>query len=56
MRDMGMKMYIYPNVDLTHWGYQNFPGNFDQFLKKRAADMKKIADVQVAEQRAQVAS
>lgn len=56
MRDMGIKMYIYPNVNITHWGYQQFPGNFDQFLKKRAADMKKIADVQVAEQRAQLAS
>ena len=56
MRDMGLKMYIYPNVDITHWGYQQFPGNFDLFLKKRAAEMKKIAEVQFAEQKAQLAS
>ena len=52
MRDMGIKMYIYPNVDITHWGYQNFPGNFDQFLKKKVGNTKKLA----TEQKAQLAS
>ena len=36
MRDMGVKMFIYPNVDIAHWGYKNYPGNFDTFLKKTA--------------------
>jgi glycosyltransferase involved in cell wall biosynthesis len=38
LRDMGVKMFIYPNVDITHWGYQRFPGNFDQYLKGKAKE------------------
>ena len=26
-------MYIYPNVDIVHWGYKDFAGNLDKFLK-----------------------
>ena len=35
LRDMGMQMFIYPNVDIVHWGYKDFGGNFDKFLKGR---------------------
>lgn len=38
LREMGMKIFIYPNVDITHWGYKNFPGNFDHFLRKQAKE------------------
>jgi glycosyltransferase involved in cell wall biosynthesis len=33
LREMGTKLYIYPNVDIVHWGYKNFPGNYDQYLR-----------------------
>jgi hypothetical protein len=33
MREMGEKMFIYPNVDIVHWGYKDFGGNLDKFLK-----------------------
>jgi glycosyltransferase involved in cell wall biosynthesis len=33
MREMGEKMFIYPNVDIVHWGYKDFAGNLDKFLK-----------------------
>ncbi len=46
LRDMGVKMFIYPNVNLIHWGYQSFPGNYDQFLRKQAQEMnEKSAEV-----------
>lgn len=35
MREMGTKMFIYPNVDIVHWGYKDFSGNYDQYLKKQ---------------------
>ena len=38
LREMGMKLYIYPNVDITHWGYKNFPGNFDHYLRQKAEE------------------
>ena len=34
MRDMDMQMFIYPNVDITHWGYKAFDGNFDKHLRE----------------------
>jgi glycosyltransferase involved in cell wall biosynthesis len=34
LRDAGIRMFIYPNVDIVHWGYKDFAGNFDRFLKK----------------------
>lgn len=33
MREMGTKMFIYPNVNLTHWGYKGFEGNYHNTLK-----------------------
>jgi hypothetical protein len=30
---MGTKMFIYPNVNLTHWGYKGFEGNYHNTLK-----------------------
>jgi hypothetical protein len=33
LRDMGIKMFIYPNVDIVHWGYKDFSGNYDKWLK-----------------------
>ena len=35
IREMGIKMFIYPNVDIVHWGYKNFPGNYDQYLRSQ---------------------
>jgi hypothetical protein len=37
LRDMGIPMFIYPNVDITHWGYKDFGGNYDHFLRGRKA-------------------
>ena len=34
LRDMGIQMFIYPNVDIVHWGYKDFAGNYDSWLKK----------------------
>ena len=33
MRDMGIQMFIYPNVDIIHWGYKDFGGNFHKHLR-----------------------
>ena len=49
LREMGAKMFIYPNVDIIHWGYKNFEGNYDKFLRKQA-EAQKIE--KVAEQKA----
>ena len=35
MRDMGMPMFIYPNVHITHWGNKGYAGNYHEFLKKQ---------------------
>jgi glycosyltransferase involved in cell wall biosynthesis len=37
LRDMGMTMFIYPNVEMVHWGYKDFKGNYDTFLKQQRA-------------------
>ena len=34
LRDAGIRMFIYPDVDIIHWGYKDFAGNFDKFLKR----------------------
>ena len=34
LRDMGIPMWIYPNVNIVHWGYKDFGGNYDMWLKK----------------------
>lgn len=36
LREMGIKLFIYPNVDITHWGYKNFQGNYDHHLRESA--------------------
>ena len=38
LREMGCKMFIYPNIDIVHWGYKPFEGNYDKWLKKAAKD------------------
>ena len=35
LRDMGIKMFIYPDVDIVHWGYKDFSGNYDKFLREQ---------------------
>lgn len=34
LREMGTRMFIYPNIDMVHWGYKPFAGNYDQWLRK----------------------
>jgi hypothetical protein len=34
LRDIGIPMWIYPNVNIVHWGYKDFGGNYDKWLKK----------------------
>jgi len=34
LRDMGIQMFIYPNVDIVHWGYKDFAGNYDKWIKE----------------------
>lgn len=41
MRDMGMPMFIFPDVTITHWGYKDFTGNYHKFLKERP-DLKRV--------------
>ncbi len=43
MRELGIKMFIYPNVDIEHWGYKNFHGNYDKFLKAKAQETQQKA-------------
>lgn len=35
LRDMGTRMFIYPKVDLIHWGYKAFDGNYHNYLKAK---------------------
>lgn len=35
LREMGIKMFIYPNINIVHWGYKAFDGNYDVFLKRQ---------------------
>ena len=54
IRDMGMKMYIYPNVDIQHWGYKNYPGNYDTYLREQAKTAGAPKSVQAPVDRAQI--
>jgi hypothetical protein len=29
---MGIRMFIYPNVNIFHWGTKEFAGNYQKFL------------------------
>ena len=35
---MGMPMFIYPDVNIVHWGYKGFDGNYHKFLKEQTAE------------------
>lgn len=48
LRDMGIRMMIYPNVDIVHWGTKDFCGNFDKFLKKEAQNQQQTAGSKAA--------
>ena len=54
LREMGMKLYIYPNVDITHWGYLNFNGNFDQFLREQAKETGAPEKIEIPPDKAHV--
>jgi glycosyltransferase involved in cell wall biosynthesis len=43
LRDIGIPMMIYPNVDMVHWGYKDFRGNYDKWLKQQVAGQGKAA-------------
>jgi glycosyltransferase involved in cell wall biosynthesis len=34
LREMDIKMFIYPNVDIVHWGYKDFGGNYHKWVKE----------------------
>ena len=34
LREMDLQMFIYPNVDIVHWGYKDFGGNYDKWLRQ----------------------
>lgn len=44
LRDMGTRMFIFPDIDITHWGYKDFNGNFHQFLKNEKFNSAKVVD------------
>ena len=45
LREMGMQMFIYPNVMIEHYGVKGWAGNFDKFLReqKNTNDAQKAA-------------
>lgn len=43
MRAMGMPMFIYPNVNITHWGIKGYDGNYHEFLKEQAGKTEPVA-------------
>lgn len=34
LKEMGTEMYIYPNVNMGHFGVKGWSGNYDQYLRK----------------------
>lgn len=40
LREMGIKMFIYPNVNIVHWGYKDFAGNYHKFLGNSFSEAK----------------
>ena len=46
LRNMGIQIFIYPNVNISHFGVQGWTGNFNSFLN--AASEKKKETVQKA--------
>lgn len=43
LTDMGIRTFIYPNVNIVHWGTKDFAGNYDLFLKKEFNESKAVA-------------
>ena len=43
LRNMGIPLFIYPNVNITHFGVQGWPGNFQQYLLNAKAESAKGA-------------
>ena len=35
LREIGIRMFIYPDVNIVHWGYKEFAGNYDKYLKRQ---------------------
>ena len=44
LREMGVELFIYPNATITHFGIQGWSGNFNQFLKDKAAEQAKAKE------------
>ena len=42
MRSMGVPMFIYPNVDITHWGIKGYDGNYHKFLKEQIPQDQRV--------------
>ena len=38
LREMNVPMYIYPNVNIIHYGYKGYEGNYHEYLKKSVDD------------------
>jgi hypothetical protein len=41
LRNMGVPLFIYPNVTISHFGVQGWTGNFDQFMKEHQKEAPK---------------
>lgn len=41
LTDMGLKLFIYPNATITHYGVNHWTGNFHEHLKKLQSDSEK---------------
>ena len=48
MREMGIPMFIYPNVVIEHYGVKGWAGNFDKFLREQ----KQVGDEERAKKAA----
>ena len=39
---MGVPMFIYPNVDITHWGIKGYDGNYHKYLKEQIPQDQRV--------------
>src|SRR6185436_20148841 len=46
IRDMGTQMFIFPNVTLGHWGYNQYDGNFHKFISAKEIPEKAMQSQQ----------
>jgi hypothetical protein len=44
IREMGTKMFIYPNVNLTHWGYKGFEGTTAGSASRSSSTKKQLRE------------